>query len=57
MRVLQIHANAGIDLRPRHLHKAAEYAPVQKKLLERPSTMNDVADFVVDYINSDVSRA
>ncbi|VDB94249.1 unnamed protein product [Peniophora sp. CBMAI 1063] len=42
------------DLRPRRLHEPASYTPVQKKMLNRPSTMNDVADFVVDYINSDV---
>ncbi|KAG5353249.1 hypothetical protein C0989_008984 [Termitomyces sp. Mn162] len=35
-------------------HKPAVYAPAQKKLLDRRSTMKDVAEFVVDYINSDV---
>ncbi|KAG6813071.1 hypothetical protein H0H92_014130 [Tricholoma furcatifolium] len=34
--------------------KPATYAPAQKKLLDRPSTMNDVAEFVMEYINSDV---
>jgi RNA-dependent RNA polymerase len=34
---------------------AAEYTPAVRKELTRPSTMSDVADFVVDFINSDVS--
>lgn len=33
----------------------AAYKPAEMKLLLRPSTMEDVADFVADYINSDVS--
>jgi len=32
----------------------AEYIPATKKLLPQPSTMEDVADFVADYINNDV---
>ncbi|KDQ63790.1 hypothetical protein JAAARDRAFT_120957 [Jaapia argillacea MUCL 33604] len=35
-------------------YEAASYDPAPKKLLDRHSTMEDVADFVVDYINSDV---
>ncbi|KZV62230.1 RdRP-domain-containing protein [Peniophora sp. CONT] len=32
----------------------ASYDPAPKKVLDRESTMTDVADFFVDYINSDV---
>ncbi|VDC02952.1 unnamed protein product [Peniophora sp. CBMAI 1063] len=42
------------EFRPKRLSEAASYDPAPKKVLDRPSTMNDVADFVVDYINSDV---
>ncbi|KAG6911837.1 hypothetical protein DXG01_000084 [Tephrocybe rancida] len=35
-------------------HEPAVYAPAKKKLLDRPSTMVDVAEFVMEYINSDV---
>ncbi|KAF7306672.1 RNA-dependent RNA polymerase [Mycena indigotica] len=41
------------EFRPRKLYKAAEYAPAEKKLVDGISTMDDVADFVIDYINSD----
>ena len=43
------------EFRPARLSEAASYDPAPKKVLERASTMNDVADFVVDYIYSDVS--
>lgn len=43
------------EFNPQRLSEAASYDPAPKKVLDRPSTMNDVADFVVDYINSDVS--
>jgi len=43
------------DLHPSQNYPPAAYEPAQKKLLDRPSTMDDVADFVADYINSDVS--
>lgn len=36
------------------LNDPAEYAPTQRKLLDRDSTMEDVADFVMEYIISDV---
>ncbi|KAJ2928805.1 hypothetical protein H1R20_g8302, partial [Candolleomyces eurysporus] len=45
------------DLRGFRLKKTyspASYAPAQKKLLDRKSTMKDVAEFVMDYILSDV---
>lgn len=34
-------------------YQPAEYAPAPRKVLHRNSTMEDVADFVVEYINSD----
>jgi hypothetical protein len=43
------------DLHPSQNIPAASYESAPKKLLKRPSTMADVADFVADYINSDVS--
>lgn len=43
------------DLHPPQNYPPAAYDPVPKKLLNRPSTMDDVGDFVVDYISSDVS--
>jgi len=36
------------------LSAPAEYAPTRRKLLDRDSTMKDVADFVMEYIISDV---
>jgi len=36
-------------------HPAAAYADAPKRLLNRKCTMDDVADFVTEYINSDVS--
>ncbi|KAF4623572.1 hypothetical protein D9613_001948 [Agrocybe pediades] len=39
---------------PEKLCKPADYDPAPKKYLNRPSTMSDVADFVMEYINSDV---
>ncbi|PSR72408.1 hypothetical protein PHLCEN_2v11751 [Hermanssonia centrifuga] len=41
------------SLRPRRTYAPAAYDPAQKMLLDRPSTMQDVADFVTEYINSD----
>ena len=34
--------------------QAAAYTDAPKKILDRKCTMSDVADFVTDYINSDV---
>lgn len=42
-----------LDFKPTRLHPAANYEPVQRKELDRPSTMADVADFVMEYISSD----
>ncbi|PPQ73220.1 hypothetical protein CVT24_010030 [Panaeolus cyanescens] len=42
------------EFRPKTVVAPAEYSPVPKKLLDRPSTMDDVADFVVEFIYSDV---
>ncbi|KAI0033364.1 RNA dependent RNA polymerase-domain-containing protein [Vararia minispora EC-137] len=39
--------------RPKMLYTPATYAPAPKKILDRPSTVDDVADFVVEYINGD----
>lgn len=38
---------------PEH-HDPASYPAVQPFKLERPSTIDDVCDFIVEYINSDV---
>lgn len=43
------------DLMPRTTYEPASYAPAPKKLVDHPSTMADVADFVAEFINSDVS--
>lgn len=43
---LHIHANK--------IHDAAAYPPVDRLDLGVPSTIDDVAKFVVEYINSDV---
>ncbi|KAI6116669.1 RNA dependent RNA polymerase-domain-containing protein, partial [Pisolithus croceorrhizus] len=40
-----------LNLRP---HEPAAYPPARPFTLNRPSTVNDVCDFIVDYINSDV---
>lgn len=39
---------------PKKTHPPGEYTPAPRKLLDRPSTMADVAEFICDYINSDV---
>ncbi|KAF8167941.1 RNA-directed RNA polymerase 2 [Crassisporium funariophilum] len=41
------------EFRPSKSHAPANYEPAPKKLLDRPSTMADVAEFVMEYINSD----
>lgn len=40
-----------LDLRP---HEPAAYPPARPFTLNRPSTVTDVCDFIVEYINSDV---
>ncbi|KAI0068465.1 RdRP-domain-containing protein [Artomyces pyxidatus] len=42
------------DLLPRTTFEPAAYEPAPKKYLDRPSTMDDVADFVADYIINDL---
>ncbi|KAN0128358.1 RNA dependent RNA polymerase domain containing protein [Lactarius tabidus] len=42
------------DLHPRQNLTPAAYDPAPRKQLDRPSTMDDVGDFVVDYISSDI---
>ncbi|KAF9458199.1 RNA-directed RNA polymerase 2 [Collybia nuda] len=46
--------NKAPNFRPSKTYEPAEYKPAQKKTLSRPSTMRDVAEFVMEYINSDV---
>ncbi len=41
---------------PKHQYAAAAYTAATRKELDRLSTIDDVADFVVDYIVSDVCR-
>jgi len=43
------------DLPVRRTYQAAAYTDAPKRLLDRKCTMGDVADFVTDFINSDVS--
>jgi D-aminopeptidase len=43
------------QFKPTRIYTPAKYNPVLKKLLDHPSTMADVAEFVMEYINSDVS--
>ena len=43
------------DLHPTLPCPPAEYGSAKKKLTTRPSTMQDVADFITEYIYSDVS--
>jgi hypothetical protein len=38
----------------RRIHEPSLYKAAPKKLLDRPSTMQDVAEFFMEYINSDV---
>jgi RNA-dependent RNA polymerase len=40
--------------KPTKLEPGAKYDRAPKKLLRRDSTMDDVADFVLEYISSDV---
>jgi RNA-dependent RNA polymerase len=42
------------DFTPEFIHEPASYEAAPKRLLDRPSTMADVAEFVMEYINSDV---
>ncbi|EIN05637.1 RdRP-domain-containing protein [Punctularia strigosozonata HHB-11173 SS5] len=41
------------DIFPRHLHPPASYEAAVRKELDRDSTIEDVMDFVVDFINND----
>ena len=43
-----------LDLPIRRTFPAAAYTEAKKKLLDRRCTMDDVAEFVTDYINADV---
>jgi hypothetical protein len=48
---LAIHKN----LTPLRYFEPAKYIDTERKKLDQPSTMKDVADFVMEYIISDVS--
>ncbi|KAJ6574801.1 RNA-directed RNA polymerase 2 [Mycena capillaripes] len=39
--------------RPQKTYPPADYTPAERKLLTRPSTRTDIAEFVIEYINSD----
>jgi len=43
------------EFTPEAIYAPASYEAAPKRLLDRPSTMADVAEFVMEYINSDVS--
>lgn len=43
-----------LELMPNMIYKPAAYTPAEKHVLDRPSTMDDVADFVTEYLYSDV---
>ena len=42
------------NLHPPRTVAPGEYTSTPRKLLDRPSNIDDVADFVVDYINNDM---
>lgn len=42
------------EFTPENTYSPASYEAAPKRLLDRPSTMADVAEFVMEYINSDV---
>ena len=39
---------------PKQLYVPAEYDPAKRWILDRPSTVQDIVDFIVEYIYSDV---
>ncbi|KAI8995541.1 RdRP-domain-containing protein [Trametes punicea] len=44
------------ELLPPRTYEPASYEPAKRKLVDHESTMVDVAEFVAEYINSDVSK-
>jgi hypothetical protein len=44
------------EFRPKICCSPASYDPAPRKEVDHPSTMRDVADFVMEYIISDVSN-
>ncbi|KAF5374763.1 hypothetical protein D9758_000120 [Tetrapyrgos nigripes] len=42
------------EFRPKRTCQGASYTAAPRKMLDRPCTMDDVADFFMDYINNDV---
>lgn len=49
--------NVPLNLLPTMSEEPASYAPAQRHILGRPSTMQDVAKFVTEFILSDVRRS
>ena len=43
------------EMLPEITYEPADYSPARRRLLENPSTQQDIVDFIVDYILSDVS--
>ena len=41
---------------PQFVYKPAEYGKAERKKLDRPSTRLDVADFLTEYLYSDVRQ-
>jgi len=42
------------EFRPQSVEEPASYTPAKRKYLDRPSNMRDVAEFVLEFINSDM---
>ena len=42
------------EFRPARTCEAASYAAAPRKVLDRPANMDDVADFVLDFMSFDV---
>lgn len=40
---------------PGKVNEPAEYGKVERKVLDRPSTRHDLADFVTEFLYTDVS--
>jgi RNA-dependent RNA polymerase len=43
------------EFTPKKLYQAGQYSPAPRKELSRPCTQEDVMNFIVEYITSDVS--
>ncbi|KAJ6509230.1 RNA-directed RNA polymerase 2 [Mycena vitilis] len=51
--IIPLNKCPGFKLSKQQTHLPADYSPAAKKLVDHPSTMVDVAEFVIQYINSD----